>query len=297
MNAKQALCVGIDDYFGTINDLQCCVKDAGDWAAFLESIGFETTKLLDNEATAYNILAVLESMIAAAEPGDHLVFTYSGHGTSVMDKSGDEPDGYDEALYVYDRTLLDDELRAVIAKLPQRVHLTVVADSCFSGTVTRMALVPMGGIPPRIRYTQTDFILPKAHRKKQFLEEEEMVEILLAGCGDQEYSYEGRNNGAFTGAMLGILKKQSNLTYNELFFAVRQQLPSGEYPQTPQLEGSAANKARKVFATDDEQPQPEPQPEPEPEPQPEAPGCLGRIIGICVAIGIVIAAALYLIFK
>jgi hypothetical protein len=299
MNEKQALCVGIDDYFGTINDLLTCVKDAKDWGSFLKSIGFEVTLLLNSDATRYNVLTILNNMVVAAEPGDELAYTLSHHGTSVMDKSGDEPDGYDEALYVVDGTILDDELREVFDKIPEGVNMTVIADCCFSHTITRMALVPMGRIPPRIRYAQTEIIFPKAHLKQRFLKEkneEDMKEIVLSACGEWEYAYEGKNNGAFSGAILDILKKNSDLTYNELYAEIRKRLPSDMFPQTPQLEGSAANKGRKVFATD-EQPQPEPQPEPEPGPQPEAPGCLGQVIAICGAIGLVIAAIVYVVFR
>ena len=46
-----------------------------------------------------------------------LVVHYSGHGTFVKDRNGDEADGQDEAMYLYDGALLDDELSLVICKI------------------------------------------------------------------------------------------------------------------------------------------------------------------------------------
>jgi len=63
---------------------------------------------------------------------------------------------------------------------------------------------------------------------------------------------------------------------------LRNLLPSNDYPQTPQLEGSDANKDRKLFeplavepAPDPApSPTPSPTPEPVPAPTPDSPGCL-----------------------
>ena len=49
--AKYALCIGINDYPGTENDLSGCVNDANDWATALSKRGFATTKMLDKQAT------------------------------------------------------------------------------------------------------------------------------------------------------------------------------------------------------------------------------------------------------
>jgi hypothetical protein len=46
-----------------------------------------------------------------------LFFQYSGHGTPVQDKNGDEADGQDEALYLYDGVLLDDELHEILTTI------------------------------------------------------------------------------------------------------------------------------------------------------------------------------------
>jgi len=45
-----------------------------------------------------------------------LVVHYSGHGTFVKDRNGDEADGQDEAMYLYDGALLDDELSEILIR-------------------------------------------------------------------------------------------------------------------------------------------------------------------------------------
>lgn len=254
---KKALCVGINNYPGFTNDLKGCVNDANDWGVMLENAGFSVDKVLDSDATKNTILSKLEQLMSNAVASDEIVFTYSGHGTSVTDKSGDEIDGYDEALVAYDGTIVDDELRAVLQKARAGVHIVVIADSCFSGTVTRALMSDYA----RPRYLITEKIPPTATLKKRLLSDEEMVEVLITGCSDTEYSYDAQINGRWNGAMTAyatsIMRKGQ--TYNEFYGKLRAILPSDDFPQTPQLEGTAENKNRYVFATNDE-PLPSPDP-------------------------------------
>lgn len=246
---KKAVCVGINNYPGTANDLQGCINDANDWSSLLESFGFQTSKILDEQATKVNIKNAFQNLITEASAGDVVVFTYSGHGTQVLDTNGDEHDSYDEALYVFDGPIVDDELRAILNNANDDAQIIIITDSCFSGTVTR-ALVHES---IKTRFIKTDSIPSGAQRKKPFLSktsDNEMIEILLTGCSDKEYSYDadinGKWNGAMTANIIPLIDKE--LTYNELYTRLRTRLPSAEYPQTPQLEGSVVNKTNKVFA-------------------------------------------------
>src|SRR5262245_52357013 len=138
--AKRALCVGINNYPGTGDDLDGCVNDAKAWAAlFTDHYDFtksDVKVLLNKEATHRAMIKALEQLLTGARHGDVLVFANSSHGTYVADTDGDEP-GYDEALCPYDakeRLLVDDELRELFANIPDGVRMTVILDSCFSGT-------------------------------------------------------------------------------------------------------------------------------------------------------------------
>ena len=243
---KKAICVGINNYPGSSNDLQGCVNDANDWSALLSGLGFETSLMLDSQATRQNVKAALSGLVASAGEGDVIVFTYSGHGTQVTDFNSDEGDVYDEAIYVYDGTILDDDLRVIINKIDPKATLVVVSDSCFSGSVTR--LIPEGAKP---RFVPVENISTSLIRQRFLLPEANMPEILISGCTDSEYSYDAKINGRYNGAMsamaLSVIKQNPKVTYSEFYVGLRKLLPTSEYPQTPQLEGTDANKNTLLF--------------------------------------------------
>ena len=241
---KKAICIGINNYPGVLNDLKGCVNDANDWAELLTEFGFEVEKLLDNQGTRENIKAALRDLVATLKSGDYGVFTYSGHGTYNRDTSGDEPDSYDEALYVYDGILLDDELREILDDLKSQASLVFVADSCYSGTVTRV-------VEDETQYAKPRFMpvlgySPLIPVKGRLLAEAEMLELLLTGCSDSEVSYDAYINGRYNGAMsryaIDAIKDNREATFNEFYALLRQTLPSQEYPQTPQLEGWSSSR-------------------------------------------------------
>lgn len=264
--AKKALCVGINDYpYGDDNDLNGCVNDARDWSRLLKNqFGFTDVKiLLDAQATKANVLAGLKDLLAGAKAGDVLVFTNASHGTYVADKDGDEPK-YDEALCPYDvdkNLILDDELRVLFADLPKGVSLTVISDSCHSGSVTRAVV---GNTPdqrrrrflhPAVRGAKslTPAELNKATKKKEKFPEEGMHEILLSGCKSNQYSSDALINGKFHGAMTyyaikAITDANYQLTYEELLNELVPLLEEEGYDQVPQLEGKAAHKQKQIFS-------------------------------------------------
>ncbi len=94
----------------------------------------------------------MQGLIGSTNAGDVAVFTYSGHGTQVTDRSGDESDPYDEAISLYDGNVIDDELRVILNGIHPQATLVIVSDSCFSGSVTRIAAEPAMPrfIPPAV---------------------------------------------------------------------------------------------------------------------------------------------------
>ena len=275
---KKAVCIGINNYPGIFNDLKGCVNDARDWSAFLQGSGFDVSLMLDSQATRMNVKAALQGLIHATNAGDIAVLTYSGHGTQVVEASSDEGDPYDEAICLYDGNVIDDELRTILQGLHPQATLVVISDSCFSGSVTRVAAEPAvprfmpPALPTSGRTARRSFLIPEAS----------MPEILMTGCSDSEFSYDaefnGRPNGAMSALALQVIRNNPNATYREFHAALRALLPSQEFPQSPQLEGSDANKDRRLFeplaVEHGPTPQPTPSPLPEPLPTPESPGCL-----------------------
>jgi metacaspase-1 len=276
---KKAICIGINNYPGSSNDLQGCVNDANDWSALLSDFGFETSLMLDSQTTRQNVKEALSGLVASAGEGDVIVFTYSGHGTQVIDFNNDEGDMYDEAIYVYDGTILDDDLRVIINGIDPKATLVVISDSCFSGSVTRF--IPEGA---KARFMPVQNLSAGRLVRQQFLlPETGMPELLISGCSDSEYSYDAEINGRYNGAMsamaLNVIKQNPKATYSEFYASLRKLLPTSEYPQTPQLEGSDVNKATLLFEPFNVATEPVPTPTPDPTPVPDdSPGCLQGVI-------------------
>jgi hypothetical protein len=158
--AKYALCIGINNYPGTQNDLAGCVNDADDWNAELARRGFSVQRLIDRQATGKAMRAGIRNVLAGAQAGDLVVVQYSGHGSFVPDENGDEPDGADECLCPYDvrsrGPITDDELFDLYSARPEGVKLLMISDSCNSGTVSKFAPItmppsPRGSPDPRAR--------------------------------------------------------------------------------------------------------------------------------------------------
>lgn len=268
--SKKAFCVGINDYpFGEDNDLKGCVNDANDWAGLLrDHFDFTDVKtLLDKNATRKNILAGLEDLLAGAKSGDVLVFTNASHGTYKADQDGDEPD-YDEALCPYDtdsNLIIDDDLREMLAnKVSEGVLLTVISDSCHSGSVTRVMAEGSRRkrrsreLPPSVwggRQLDGEQMRAARKRKKEKGEkypESGMREILLSGCMSNQTSADAEIDGDFHGAMSyyaiqAIRDADYKLSYRQLHDRVKALLRDEMFDQEPQLEGKEENKERQIF--------------------------------------------------
>ncbi|MCU0644027.1 MAG: caspase family protein [bacterium] len=268
---KKALCVGVNDYPYEGFDLNGCINDATAWAELLiQHYDFpepDVKLLFDAEATKKNIINGLKNLLAGAQSGDILVFTNSSHGSYIADTNNDEP-MYDEAICPYDcvdNLIVDDELRSLFANIPQGISLTVISDSCFSGTVCRPIIcdvIPGFRTPDdrRVRFLNPamrgDKVLPNPWKAKpkrfEKHPESKMKEILISGCTDREYSYDalicGTYHGAMTYTALQAIKDANyKITYNQLISRIAYLIDDAGYPQHPQLEGNDLNKKKQIF--------------------------------------------------
>ena len=261
--SKKALCIGINDYPGTQNDLSGCVNDANDWAAELARRGFVVTKMLDSQATHAGMTAGINSLIHGAVKTDTLVITYSGHGTWVPDSSGDEPDGRDEALCPHDigsvGPLLDDQIRQMFAARAAGVRILLISDSCHSGSVSKGDDSDLDAGAARARFLPLEAWMPSGELPLASARPLTLIsglrrsggDLLLAGCQDTEYSwdtsFQGRPNGAFTYYALKTLRDKKPTTYAAWLKAIRAYLPSNRLPQSPQILGTASAQRFRVF--------------------------------------------------
>jgi hypothetical protein len=131
----RALVIGNNDY-NYLGNLKNAINDAQGVASLLEhDYGFEVD-LLKN-ATRSEIIKALAGLRGTVGPQDNLLIYYAGHGH--LDEAADEGywlpvDSHDEKdpsnWLATDRIV--GEIRAMKAK-----HVMIVADSCFSGDLTR----------------------------------------------------------------------------------------------------------------------------------------------------------------
>ncbi|KAF9927324.1 Ca(2+)-dependent cysteine protease [Linnemannia zychae] len=144
---RRALLIGIN-YTGHANPLNGCVNDTAVMKAFLETKGFDDSKiriLTDDQVgtrwmpTREHILENLKWLIHDPKENDSYFLHYSGHGGQVNDLDGDETEGFDNCIFPLDHmengVITDDELHTLLVKaLPTGVRLTVVFDCCHSGS-------------------------------------------------------------------------------------------------------------------------------------------------------------------
>ncbi|MEC9368486.1 MAG: DUF4384 domain-containing protein [Pseudomonadota bacterium] len=200
--ADRALLVGVDAYADEKLRLEMpsAINDVEAIKALLTSkLGFaagDIKVLKDAEATKAAVLAnVADWLGKGTKPGERAYFYYAGMGYFQKDTNGDETDGLDEALALFDSKvegsgpkpeisglLSDDEFSEALKVLEGR-NVTVVIDSGHSGAVTRDAKsggkIVVAARTPQIA-TATRSIVVEAAAAAQKAEEGGFVETTLA---------------------------------------------------------------------------------------------------------------------
>jgi hypothetical protein len=137
---------GINNYPGSENDLRGCVNDVIlARSMFMKKFGISADYVhlrLDNRATLVAMRQKLEHMVKYTGAGDTAIFWYSGHGTQVLDRDGDElKDHKDEALVPYDferyGLLTDDWIAHYLSSVNSDARIILIMDCCYSGTISR----------------------------------------------------------------------------------------------------------------------------------------------------------------
>jgi metacaspase-1 len=256
--AKKALLVGLNHYPDPENTLHGCINDVHQVDQLLRThFGFtdgSAVRLLtDARATTAAIVSRLHWLIDGASAGDVLVFHYSGHGSQVPDRHGDEvDDGLDEIICPYDLDwddpFTDDDLHEILKGLAPGANLTVILDCCHSGTGLRK-------LSGDGRSTGNRCLRPPAHLRhpgRQGLvmrrfgaRAADCGAILIAGCRSNQVSADAYIDGSYHGALTYYLcRAVEDLAYTGSYLAVVDRtshlLEEEGYQQVPQLEGPAA---------------------------------------------------------
>lgn len=280
---KRALLIGIDDYqHDHISKLKGCVNDVRLMQSILENnFGFEEggiTKLENENATREKLLATFDRFVEETRTNDLVVIHYAGHGSQMTDREGDEPSGYDSTIMPIDspgwrgdnKDISDDEINLRLAKLAEKTpYITMIFDCCHSGTISRddfgdrartvtpdtrpVSELPPSPIPEAMRQVMQESgpsgWLPLTGKY-----------VLIAGCRDEEVSYEYRPpeaggqvvHGALTYFLTGELKSATpGTTYRDVFERAAAKVNANNSRQHPQMEGTAD---REIFGVRDFEP-------------------------------------------
>lgn len=214
----EALLFGIN-YVGTPSArLQGCINDVLSTADLLKrKLGFDKVTVLTDEAnpTETTHAGMIRNLYAIAARSwkdglDVVWLHYSGHGTQVVDQSGDEISGFDDALCPSDfmtaGVVLDDVVKQLLRLFNPKTRVVFVVDACHSATMGDLRWlwdVPTGCV--RAENVKGDPL--------------DVNVLMLSGCRDDQTSADAwvaknrRFEGAMTSALLSLLQSTELPSY------------------------------------------------------------------------------------
>jgi len=216
------LIIGIDRY-QKLPKLENAVNDAVAIDSVLrEQYGFKNLILLDGQANRDNIMRVLNDLRRQLTEEDSLLIYYSGHGeynaqTETSYWLPVDADRDDTTQWIESRSIADQ------LKLITSMHVLVVADSCFSGTITRSAGTELSGKSTRSSY------LKKVGKKPS--------RVLIASGGNEPViDSGGKGHSVFADAFITALSRPFDkvFTAEELIARHLKESVAGRAEQLPE---------------------------------------------------------------
>ena len=265
----RAVLVGVSDYLTLDADLKGPANDVRLMAEVLVARGIpaqeiavltsDPSDLPAHVATATPtkaaILIALTNMANRAQPGDTLVFYFSGHGAQAPDTSGDEGGGYDEiflpadaagwkgAVGAVENALLDDELQAWAQPLLKRgIKLVGLIDACHSDTGFRNLPNSAGvarGLSPQ------DLNIPDSAASAAATPTPPLSGdfVFLYSSQSDQRSFEypigdtGLWQGAFTRQLAEVLRRSPEAAWAQVLASTAATMQQGTIAQMPDGEG------------------------------------------------------------
>ncbi|THU96129.1 hypothetical protein K435DRAFT_893462, partial [Dendrothele bispora CBS 962.96] len=274
-----ALIIGIDEY-KSLKKLSGCIADTNDVVDFLTvriGVPSDHIKILRNKDATRQ--AIISSIAAFAtddriENGDAILIYYAGHGAEANPPQGWAAGGRHlpkiQMICAYDfepakseiedgQGILDIIMGVHLSRLAKAKgnNVTVILDSCFSGSGTRISN-PVPGVLSRGVELPEDYQImstidqellreiPDEDRQviisKGFEKTGAASHVLLAACSSNQTAVEHGGRGRFTFALTSLLRSfdLNAMTYQDAISRM-DDLPA----QTPQCEG--VNSSRIIF--------------------------------------------------
>ncbi|MCE1198107.1 MAG: caspase family protein [Marinilabiliales bacterium] len=209
---------------------------------------FEAMRLIGKEATSDRLVDCLTHYAKQMQAGDLCFITYSGHGTKVRDLNGEEEDGYDEVMVLYDRLFIDDEFTPLWAQFAKGVRIFLLNDSCYNGTVSRFVAgddtnFPKASEDHLVRGIDSSLVRSDFERHLDYFcrIKADMVTgpadcsiLHISACRDDQEADDGsvtETNGKFTATVRKMLETENfEGSYRDFFESVRQRMPPWQTP-------------------------------------------------------------------
>ena len=222
-------------YAGWDGRLIACEADAHAMESLAGAEGYEPKKLLTQDATREAVVGEIKRAASELAAGDMFLFTVSAHGGQLVDFNQDEMDPgdvTDETLCLYDFQLADDEIYMLWSEFKPGVRILMIPDTCHSGSMTRTGAAflsaqgtfavpsPPAGVrmmPKHIgdQVARNNEAAYRAINQSTNAIKESVImaplsspiraSVLNLGAAlDNQFAFDGAQNGAFTGALLSI---------------------------------------------------------------------------------------------
>jgi len=234
---QRALLVGVGKLDIPGNDLPSIELDLDRMHEMLNLMGFEDRQihtLQDEDATSSRVIAEFNTWLRqGVQPGDRVVFYFSGHGSNIPDEHGDQDDNVSQVLVTHDvkfthgkagaslaGVLPDFRISQLLAAIPSRNVLFIV-DSCHSGTVTRsfnlnnhsLGNAPVyvkslnyPGMPAPPPHAVTRGLATDANRKEPQWDSNANY-IAISAAADNQEAIGTMNGGVFTLGLTDAVKR------------------------------------------------------------------------------------------
>ena len=201
-----ALIIGNNDY-QYLTGLQTPVNDAQAVERLLrEGYGYKTTLLIN--ADRAQILRTLNQYVKRLEDSDNLLIYYAGHGQ--MDRTNKrgywlpvDADREDRTEWIADRAISE------IINLMEAKHVLIVADSCYSGSMTRTSSARIAGA------SSSDMQL----KRLEFLTKLPSRTVLTSGGEKPVLDAGGGSHSVFARSFLHILRNNDRILEGKVLFA------------------------------------------------------------------------------
>lgn len=235
-------CVDPSKWNGWTGDCPGTLLDQSRKCKQLEGLNYNKVLSLTNaEATIYGVTSAAIYAADGLKPDDMLFVFVSGHGGQNPDANGDESDGKDEFVCLYDGALLDDTIWKLLCKVPAGVRVVLEFDTCESRTMYRgvgTAKVVRSGKRPH------DYAKAVGVRKQSRTAGDGYFKgrlLVVSGCNDGASSYGSDSGGNLTTCDIKAFASNADASYSAWFATLKRMMPKSQVPYLSEVGESFAD--------------------------------------------------------